>query len=478
MPDLVLTHGYFLREDPKELQIMKPYVPLGILYICSHLRARGFDVEVFDTTFSTRLDLFSYLLSERPGVLGVYANLMTRRNVIEILRVASSAGWRTIVGGPEPGAYIEEYLDAGADVVVLGEGELTVEDLLLAFKNQSDLSNVYGIAYRDAAGQARRTLPRAQIRDLDVQPWPARDAVDVDRYISTWREAHGKGSVSFITARGCPYKCRWCSHQVFGQTHRRRNPKLVVDEVEWLLQRYNPDMVWVADDVFTIHYGWLREYAAEMRRRSLRIPFECITRADRMNDEVVDLLAELGCFRVWIGSESGSQRILDAMERGVTVEEVQRGVEMARSRGIASGMFLMWGYDGEDIPDIEATIEHVKRSDPDVFFTTVAYPIKGTPYYEGVSNQLLQINPWSESSDRELVVSGRHSKRFYEFADRLLHDEVELARLERSDGSQCDTPCPTSTVVSRRGTVNAAELRRRIAAARASLHATVMEVEA
>jgi radical SAM superfamily enzyme YgiQ (UPF0313 family) len=462
MPDLVLTHGYFLREDPKELQIMKPYVPLGILYICSHLRARGFDVDVFDTTFSTRLDLFSYLLTERPGVLGVYANLMTRRDVIEILRIARSAGWKAIVGGPEPGAYVDEYLDAGADAVVLGEGELTVEELLLAFHNHADISAVAGIAYRDSTGQTQRTLPRVQIRNLDAQPWPARNAVDVDRYVSTWRNAHGKGSVSFITARGCPYKCRWCSHQVFGQTHRRRNPKLVVDEVEWLLGRYNPDMVWVADDVFTIHYGWLREYAAEMRRRSLCIPFECITRADRMNDEVVDLLAELGCFRVWIGSESGSQRILDAMERGVTVEQVQRGVELARSRGIASGMFLMWGYQGEEIPDIEATIEHVKRSDPDVFFTTVAYPIKGTPYYERVTSQVLQIKPWSESSDRELVVSGRHSKRFYEFADRLLHDEVELARLERT------------------GHVNGsgAELRHRIEIARASLHATAMEVEA
>jgi len=462
MADLVLTHGYFLQEDPKELQIMKPYVPLGILYICSHLRSKGIGVEVFDTTFSMRPELFAYLRSETPSILGIYANLMTRKNVIEIIRVAREAGWKTIVGGPEPGAYVDEYLHAGADVVVLGEGELTMEELVPALSTPHDLSGIAGIAYLDEHKQVQRTAPRSQISNLDTQPWPARDTVDVDRYVNTWRTAHGKGSVSFITARGCPYKCRWCSHQVFGQTHRRRNPRLVVDEVEWLLNRYQPDMVWVADDVFTIHYGWLREYAAEMRRRSLHIPFECITRADRMNNEVVDLLADLGCFRVWIGSESGSQRILDSMERGVTVEQVQRGVEMARSRGIASGMFLMWGYEGEELQDIEATIEHVKRSDPDVFFTTVAYPIKGTPYYEKISSQLLQIKPWTESSDRELVVAGRHSKRFYDYADRLLHDEVELARLERV------------------GRVNGDgnELRSRISAARAGLHETYAEVEA
>ena len=462
MTALVLTHGYFLQEDPKELQIMKPYVPLGILYICSHLRSKGIDVEVFDTTFSTRAELFSFLRTESPSILGVYANLMTRKFVVEILRVAKEFGWKTIVGGPEPGAYVDEYLFAGADVVVLGEGELTMEELVPAMTAGHDLTQIAGIAFLDEQGEVCRTSPRTQIRNLDGQPWPARDAVDVGRYVDTWRKAHGKGSASFITARGCPYKCRWCSHQVFGQTHRRRNPRLVVDEVEWLLERYNPDMVWVADDVFTIHHGWLHDYAAEMRRRSLRIPFECITRADRMSDEVVDLLAELGCFRVWIGSESGSQRILDSMERGVTVEEVQRGVEMARSRGIASGMFLMWGYDGEELEDIEATIAHVRRSDPDLFFTTVAYPIKGTPYYEKVSRQLLQIKPWNQSSDRELVVTGRHSKRFYEYADRLLHAEVELARLERM------------------GSVNGtgSELHRRIAESRAGLHATYAEVEA
>ena len=144
-------------------------------------------------------------------------------------------------------------------------------------------------------------------------------------------------------------------------------------------------MVWIADDVFTIHHGWLRQYAAEMRRRGLRIPFECISRADRLNPEVTDLLAELGCFRVWIGSESGSQRILNAMERGVTVEQVQTAVATCKTRGIQTGMFLMWGYEGEELQDIEATIEHVKRSDPDIFFTTVAYPIKGTPYYKRVA---------------------------------------------------------------------------------------------
>jgi radical SAM superfamily enzyme YgiQ (UPF0313 family) len=250
--------------------------------------------------------------------------------------------------------------------------------------------------------------------------------------VETWRTHHGSGSVNFITARGCPFRCNWCSHQVFGQSHRRRDPALVVDEVEWLLHRYSPDMIWVSDDVFTINHAWLRSYTAEMRRRSLRIPFECISRADRLNDEMLDLLAELGCFRIWIGSESGSQRILDAMDRGVKIEQVQNAVRMSRERGIQSGMFLMWGYEGEELDDIEATIRHVSTSQPDIFFTTVSYPIKGTPYYNRVSDRLVQLEPWGKTSDRELTVKGRHTKRFYAHVDKLLRDEVEKAKLLRN----------------------------------------------
>jgi anaerobic magnesium-protoporphyrin IX monomethyl ester cyclase len=464
MTDLLLTHGYFLYEDPKEMQILKPYVPLGLLYICSHLRSKGFDVDVFDTTFSSMKELKKHLQTEKPSVLGIYANLMTRKKVVEILQAAREAGWKTVVGGPEPGAYAREYLEAGAEVVVFGEGEVTMEELLHAFQSGSDsaLPNISGIAFLDQTGQLRQTGSRTQISDIDASPWPARDAIDIRQYMNTWRNAHGMGSLSFITARGCPYHCRWCSHQVFGKTHRRRKPAKVVDEVQWLLETYQPDMVWIADDVFTIHHGWLRTYAAEMRNRGLHIPFECITRADRLNAESADLLAELGCFRVWIGSESGSQKILNAMQRGVTVAQVQSAVQLCKSRSIQTGMFLMWGYEGEELEDVEATIAHVKTSDPDIFFTTVAYPIKGTPYYERNANALVQLKPWNSSSDRELVLRGRRSPEFYGFADRLLQNEVQLARLQRA------------------GTDEEAQkgLRQQVIALRESLYSTSSEVKA
>lgn len=442
---------------------MKPYPPLGILYICSHLRQKGMSVDVFDSTFSSRSELFDVLSKGPPSILGVYANLMTRPNVVEILQVAKDAGWRTVVGGPEPAAYIDEYLAAGADVVVMGEGELTLEELVPALRNSTDLSQVDGIAFRSTDGSVVRTNPRQQIKDIDAQPWPAREAIDSSKYVEVWRKHHGMGSVSLITARGCPYHCRWCSHEVFGKSHRRRKPVSVADELEWLIQRYQPEMGWMADDVFTIHHGWLFEYAAELKRRGIRLPFECISRADRLDARVVDTLAEMGCFRVWIGSESGSQRILDAMERGVTVKQVNDAVALCRSAGIESGMFLMWGYEGEDLTDIEATIDHVKRSNPDIFFTTVAYPIKGTPFFADVADRVEMQKAWREGSDRDFRIRNRHSRQFYRFADKLLRSEVELNRLGLKENVD---------------SASLAALRDGIAEARAGLQASFLEVEA
>lgn len=442
---------------------MKPYPPLGILYICSYLRQQGMNVDVFDSTFSSRSELFELLRKGPPSILGIYANLMTRPNVVEILQVAKDAGWKTVVGGPEPGAYVNEYLEAGADVVVIGEGELTLEELVPALRDNRDLSQIAGIAFRVSDGSVVRTNARRQIKDIDAQPWPAREAIDSGKYVEVWRKHHGTGSVSLITARGCPYHCRWCSHEVFGKSHRRRKPSLVADELEWLIQRYQPEMGWMADDVFTIHHGWLFEYATELKRRGIRLPFECISRADRLNARVVETLAEMGCFRVWIGSESGSQRILDAMERGVTVEQVDEAVALCRSAGIQSGMFLMWGYEGEDLTDIEATIAHVKRSNPDIFFTTVAYPIKGTPFFADVADRVEMQKAWRQGSDRDFRIRNRHSRQFYRFADKLLRSEVELNRLGLKGNVE---------------SASLAELRNGIAEARAGLQASFHEVEA
>jgi anaerobic magnesium-protoporphyrin IX monomethyl ester cyclase len=421
---LLLTHGYILAEDPKEQRIMKPYAPLGILSLSAHLRNNGFEVDIYDSTFGSREELFRILDTGPPAAVGIYGNLMTRRNVLDIAARAHATGWIVILGGPEPSNYPEEFLAAGADLIVAGEAELALERVLATGLDAASWPSIPGLIFAAADGSVVRTGPAELIPSLDAQPWPDRERVDIDRYLKVWREHHGAGSVSLITARGCPYHCNWCSHSVYGKSHRRRSPRSVVDEVAWILERYRPEMLWFADDVFTIHHGWITEFASQMQRRGLHIPFECITRADRLNAQMAETLARLGCFRIWIGSESGSQRILDAMRRGVKVEQVRQAVTLCRQNGIQTGMFLMWGYEGEEISDIEATVDHVKRCRPDVFFTTVAYPIKGTPYFEQVASKLVNLRPWQDTTDREFMVRGRHSRRFYQHADDLLKSEM------------------------------------------------------
>jgi radical SAM superfamily enzyme YgiQ (UPF0313 family) len=426
--DLLLAHAYFLAEDAEERRIMRPYPPLGILYLSAHLKARGFDVGVFDGTFQSLSDFSELLVAWRPRIVGVYVNMMTKRHALKMMTLARNAGATVVVGGPDPPYYAAEYLDAGAHVVVLGEGEATLEELVPALQQSGSrshhLAGIAGIAFRSDDGDLVRTPARALLPDLSAQPHPDRAAIDLDRYIVTWRNHHGYGPVSLITARGCPYTCTWCSRSVFGTSHRRRSVADVVDEVEEISDRYRPDRLWYADDVFGIHRGWTLEYAEELQARHLRLPFECISRAERIDEAVADAFADMGCWRVWIGSESGSQEVLDAMERRVNVERVREAVQRLRRRKIQVGLFIMLGFDGERREDLEATIEHLKQTSPDIFLTTVSYPIKGTPYYERVADRIVARQPWSERTDRDLVIRERPGRHYYDFARRWITGEV------------------------------------------------------
>ncbi len=439
--NLLLTHAYFLQQDRHEQQLMRPYPPLGLLYISAYLKAHGTEVAVFDTTFSSRHEFRRHLQRTRPRIVGIYVNLMTRASALQTISDCREFGSIVVVGGPEPAGYADEYLTAGADVVVDGEGEITLRELVphLLEHGVADLDAIDGIIYRpdtsNGADQRApvRTAARAQISDLDTLPDPDREAIDIDRYVDVWRTHHGAGSVSLITARGCPYKCNWCSHSVFGFSHRRRSPVRVADELEHIVSRYRPDQVWYADDVFTINHRWLHEYGDELERRGLRVPFETISREDRLDTESIARLASMGCRRLWVGAESGSQRVLDAMQRQTDAPRVEQIVHELQQHGIEVGLFIMLGYEGERMSDIEETVAFLKRARPDRFVTTVAYPIRGTKYYQRVSDRLVVPQSWATSTDRDISVRGRHSDRFYRCATRWMVNEVERARLRSSD---------------------------------------------
>lgn len=428
--DILLTHAYYLYEDPAERQVMKPYPPLGLLYLTSHLRSLGFDVHIIDSTFMSRAEHLAAVRQARAPVVGVYVNLMTRVNALRVIEEAVDVGSRVVLGGPEPTNYAEEYLDRGADVLVSGEGELTLAELLPLLRGPTlqGLENVAGIIYRDEQGSIKRTVPRPQIKPLDNRPFPARESIDMGQYLDTWRTHHGASSVSLITARGCPYRCRWCSHSVYGFSFRHRSVEDVADELQHIKATYNPDRVWYADDVFTMSRHWLRQFADTLKERGIHFPFETISREDRLNEDTVKTLSEMGCYRLWVGAESGSQRILDAMERRTDAKRMRDVIRLLQDHGIRAGTFIMVGYSGETWDDISQTATHLKSALPDDVLTTLAYPIKGTPYYEDVQDKVVSLKDWDEGSDRDVTILGRGSRRFYRHAQRWIQSEVEFAR--------------------------------------------------
>ena len=198
----------------------------------------------------------------------------------------------------------------------------------------------------------------------------------------------------------------------------------MVDEIEWIKANYDVETIWFVDDVFTVSHKWLKEFVEEVNARNMVMPFECITRADRMNEDVIKLLKKAGCFRVWIGAESGSQRIIDKMDRRVDVNQVREMIVAAQKGGISAGTFIMVGYPGETEEDIYETIHHLKTANPDLFTITVAYPIKGTDLYTEVESKFLEDLPWQSNTDRDIDFERTYPRKYYDYAVRLIVNEV------------------------------------------------------
>lgn len=433
--NILFTHGYFISEDEKELRIMKPYPPLGLQYISAYLEEKGWTNHIYDTTFSNFENFQQYLLNSIPDVLAIYTNLMTKLNVLKIIRWVKQhpelSKVQIVLGGPEVRHHALQFLQYGADFMVLGEGEASMLALVeyLASPDLNSKHAIPGIAFLEPDGQMTRNPEGKLIEDLDKLPFPNRNKIDQDQYFQAWKKQHGYSMITINTMRGCPYSCTWCSRSVFGKSYRRRSPENVVQEMLALRNEYQFDKIWFVDDVFTINHKWLRGFAAALKQHNLKIPYEAISRADRMNEEVIQLLKETGCFRIWIGAESGSQQILDAMKRMVKIEAVRDTVLLSKSYGLETGTFIMLGYPGETEKDIEQTRNYLIEAQPDFFTLTLAYPIKGTALYDEVESHFLKDLPWEHHSDRDIEFKRNYNQKYYDHAINWIYNEVYYYKL-------------------------------------------------
>lgn len=433
---IVFTHAYYLFEDGKEAKIMKPYPPLGLLYVSSYMTLQGVENKIFDSTFYSFDEQLAYIESYQPQIVCIYANLMSKINVIQLikkLKENEKYGFPKIVlGGPDVTYNIENYLKSGAHFLILGEGEETTFELYKALKDGTDLKAVNGLAFIEN-DQLVKTQARIKMKDLSDLPLPDRESIPMEKYLDIWKKNHGQSSMTISTQRGCPYTCKWCSTAVYGQTYRRRPAKMVVEEMKLLKKRYNPDAIWFVDDVFTVSHKWLREFHQEVLENNIIIPFECITRAERLNEEVLQLLKDIGCFRIWIGAESGSQKIIDAMDRRVDVTQVKEMIQKTNALGIETGTFIMLGYPGETLEDINITTQYLIDANPTHYTITIAYPIKGTSLYQEIEDKITTAPDWETSTDRDIDFKRTYPPKFYYYAVRKVVNEVEYHRKKRSD---------------------------------------------
>jgi anaerobic magnesium-protoporphyrin IX monomethyl ester cyclase len=427
---ILLTHGYYLSDDPKEQKIMKPYPPLGLLYVSAYLISKGIPNDVFDSTFYSRAEQLAFIREKKSKVVAIYTNLMTKIEVVKLIKTLKTLQYgfpKIILGGPDVSYNLENYLNTGADFLIIGEGEETTYELYQSIIHGSDISKIDGIAYLDN-DVVVKNQPRTKFRELDELPLPNRDAIPNHKYLDTWKKNHGESSMTISTQRGCPYTCKWCSTAVYGQSYRRRPPHLVAAEMKMLKEKYNPDAIWFVDDVFTISHKWLTAFHEEVVKQKAQIRFECITRAERLNEEILLLLKEAGCFRIWIGAESGSQKVIDLMDRRVDVNHVKKMIQDTNALGIETGTFVMVGYPGEEETDILETIQYLKEANPTHYTITIAYPIKGTSLYEEIEKDITEQPDWETSTDRQIDFKRNYPRKYYDYAVSKVVNEVEFHR--------------------------------------------------
>ncbi len=295
MAKILLCHPLFLSLNPEEQALQSPYFPLGLLYLAGYVRAQGHEVAVFDGTFEEDVSAFSArLAAEKPDLVGISAVLPLRDMALALAADAKAAGVLTILGGPDPTKDPASYLQfPQVDMVVHHEGEQTLDALLRLIDAGSLTPELLalepGIAYRDATGRPVVNQPRPPVENLDELPLPARDLIDMDRYLDTWREENGYASLTIATSRGCPYGCDWCRDSVHGQDFRQRSPESVAAEMKQLKETYDIDRLRVVDDVDGIERDWVEDWAEAAAAADAAIPFEALYDLERQDLPMLDV---------------------------------------------------------------------------------------------------------------------------------------------------------------------------------------------
>ena len=450
MADVLLTHSYHLYYDRKQTRKMQPYPPLGTLYAAALLRQVGLSVALFDTMLNDPEERFEEALRQhRPRIVAVFEDnfnflskmCLTRMREVafHILETSQRAGATVLANGSDATDHALDYLQRGFRCVLLGEAEFTLlETVLHLIRGEEEgLRGVPGLAYlhRDT-GEIVKTERRGLMRNLDHLPFPSRDLLDISQYRDAWKSAHGYFSLNIVASRGCPYRCNWCAKPIYGDSFSVRSAAMVAQEMRQLKHDFGAEHLWFADDIFGLRSRWVRELAVEVEKLDAAIPFKMQSRVDLMTVETVRSLRRAGCAEVWMGAESGSQKILDAMDKGTRVDQIATARENLRVEGIRACYFLQFGYPGETWQDIQNTIKLVHDTRPDDIGVSVSYPLPGTKFFDRVQAQLGEKTNWSDSEDMAMMFQGAYTNEFYRALHDALHAQVDSRNSKSANGAQ------------------------------------------
>ena len=448
MLSILTCHSYFQRFDQKRLERNKPYPPLATLQVTAMLREAGHRVSLFDAMLADGLEEYERRLRDaRPQLVLLYEdnfNFLSkmclgrmRTAACEMIALARAAGCKVIAAGSDVSDAPEIYLRAGADFALKGEGLAALFELLPRLEAQQGVEN--GRLLQGLAGVA--TLIDGEIVRLEgdhLLPTPAFDCIpawdllDLERYRGVWQRAHGFFSLNMAASRGCPFRCTWCAKPIWGSRYLQRSAAAIAKEMAFIKHTCKADHIWFADDIFGFRVDWVAELARALEPLDGLVPFTIQTRADLISEPMAQALAKAGCMEAWIGAESGSQRVLDAMNKGTDVAQIRTARTRLKAVGIRVGFFIQLGYLEEELSDILATRDLLEATRPDDVGVSVSYPLPGTKFYELVREQLGLKTHWEDSADLAMLFQGTYTSEFYRAVRDLLHEQVTRGELDGS----------------------------------------------
>ncbi|WP_457446534.1 B12-binding domain-containing radical SAM protein [Roseateles sp. P5_E4] len=436
MLSILVGHSFFLRFDTKQFERAKPYPPLATLQVAELLRRQGHEVALFDAMLATGTQDFDrQLAAVQPQVVLLYEDnynylskmclAKMREAACAMVASARRAGARVIVAGSDASDAPDHYLRAGADVALRGEGLDVLPALLRRLEAEPALPGDELLA---GLAQPVTLQPRGDHAELEAPA--AWDLVDIERYRTTWVAAHGYFSLNMAASKGCSFRCNWCAKPIWGQRYQQRSAAAVAAEMAELKARFAPDHIWFADDIFGFRADWVQRFAAELDARGGGVPFTIQTRADLVSETMARALADAGCREAWIGAESGSQQVLDAMNKGTTVDEILQSRQRLKAAGVRVGFFIQLGYLGEGLPELLQTRQLIEEARPDDIGVSVSYPLPGTRFHEQVKAQLGAKTHWDDSGDLAMMFRGTFGSEVYRVVRDLLHEQVSLGGLD------------------------------------------------